>query len=227
MELLKRSYAKYFLGKSFITSGICMLVLIFCIPLKSIGLRDEPHIENAKNSPTIDLVGSEHGNEKNEEDHGNPWSLIWKWGNFVLLFGGLAYYLRQPLRDFLNARAHSIEQGLITGKKTQKEASEKIAEVEARLAGISNEIEALKVKAIKEGEDDRARVINDARLEAEKILALAKREIEGLQRSAYMELKAEVAELTVKIAEKQLKSGLGPAENQKIMSRFIQSLKEK
>ena len=226
MELLKRSYAKYHLGKYFLTSGICMLVVL-CVSVESIGLRDEPHTDNAKTPSRIDSVELEHGNEQNEEHHGNPWSIIWKWGNFILLFGGLAYYLRQPLKDFLNARAHSIQQGLISGEKAQKEASEKIVEVEARLAGISNEIEALKIKATKEGEIDKARVINDAKLEAEKILELAKQEIEGLQRSAYLELKAQVAELTVQIAEKQLRSGLGPDENQRIMSRFVQSLKEK
>lgn len=226
MELLKRSYAKYRLGKYFLTSIICVLVVL-CVPLKSIGLGDEPHPENAQTPLKIDSVELGHGNEQNEEHHGNPWSIVWKWGNFILLFGGLAYYLRQPLKDFLNARAHSIEQGLISGQKAQKEASEKIAEVEARLAGISNEIEAFKIKATKEGEIDGARVINDAKLEAEKILELAKQEIQGLQRSAYLELKAQVAELTVRIAEKQLRSGLGSAENQRIISRFVQSLKEK
>ena len=226
MELLKRSYAKYRLGKYFVTSVICMLVVL-CVPLKSIGLGDELHPDGAQTSSKIDSVELEHGNKQDEEHHGNPWSIIWKWGNFILLFGGLAYYLRQPLKEFLNARAHSIEQGLISGKKAQREASEKIAEVEARLAGISNEIDALKIKATKEGEIDKARVINDAKLEAEKILELAKREIKGLQRSAYLELKAQVAELTVQIAEKQLRSGLGPAENQRIISRFVQSRKEK
>ena len=98
--------------------------------------------------------------------------------------------------------------------------------IEARLAQIDEEIDGLKKHATRESEEERRRIIETSKDEAEKFVAMAKREIEGLQRSARLELKTHVAELAVELAEQRLQSDLGPNENQRIISRFVRSLKE-
>ncbi|MDE2665257.1 MAG: F0F1 ATP synthase subunit B [Acidobacteriota bacterium] len=160
------------------------------------------------------------------DDHGSPLSSVWKWGNFVLLFGGLAYYLRRPLREFLQARARGIEEGLASGKRAQEEAEAKTSAIESKLARLDEEIDGLKQQAARESEEERQRVIDSSRAEAERIVAMARREIEVLQRSAQAELKAHVARLAVDLAEERLRGDLEPSQNQHIISRFVRSLKE-
>ncbi|MCY3759329.1 MAG: F0F1 ATP synthase subunit B [Acidobacteria bacterium] len=160
------------------------------------------------------------------DDHGSPLSIVWKWGNFILLFGGLAYYLRRPLREFLRTRARGIEEGLASGKRAQEEAAAKMSAIEARLARLDEEIEGLKQRADRESEEERQRIIDSSHAEAEKFVALARREIEAMQRSARLELKAHVARLAVDLAEERLQEDLEPGQNQHIISRFVRSLKE-
>lgn len=164
--------------------------------------------------------------EDHDEHHGSPLSFVWKWGNFILLFGGLGYYFRKPLRDFLDLRADGIQQGLSDARQAEKDAEEKMSAIEARLAGISNEIESLKVLAIRETEKEKTRILERAEAEADKLIEMAKREIEGLQRSASLELRVYVAELAVNLAKQRLRNHLGPEENRQIISKFVRSLKD-
>lgn len=161
------------------------------------------------------------------EEHGSPLSIVWKWGNFLLLFGGLAYYLRRPLGQFLQTRARGIEEGLANGKRAQKEAVEKMSTIEARLAHLDEEIDGLRQQATSESEEERQRTIDNSHAEVEKVVAMARREIEGLQRTARLELKAHVARLAVDLAEERLRRDLEPNQNQRIISRFVRSLKDK
>ena len=159
------------------------------------------------------------------QDHGSPLSIVWKWGNFILLFGGLAYYLRRPLREFLQARAHGIEEGLASGKRAQEEAGARMSAIEARLARMDEEIDGLRQEATRESEEERRRIIDSSHAEAEKVVAVARREIERLRRTARLELKAHVARLAVDLAEERLRRDLEPGQNQRIVSRFVSSLK--
>ena len=161
------------------------------------------------------------------DDHGSPLSSVWKWGNFVLLFGGLAYYLRRPLREFLQARARGIEEGLASGKRAQEEAEAKTSAIESKLARLDEEIDGLKQQAAHESEEERQRVIDSSRAEAERIVAMARREIEVLQRSA----QAWSSRLTWpgwrSIWRRNGCEGTwSRGQNQHIISRFVRSLKE-
>ena len=165
---------------------------------------------------------SEAGHGAHHEE--SPLAIVWKWGNFLILFGGLGWYLRKPLREFLDSRSKAIEEGLASGRKAKEEALKKLSEIEARLAHLDEEIKSLKDRALTEAEDEKANILASARAEADKILDMAKREIEGLKKSARLELKGHVAELAVKLAEERLKDSLTPEQNRKMVQQFLQTL---
>ncbi|MGH9428648.1 MAG: hypothetical protein ACRD2L_20350, partial [Terriglobia bacterium] len=77
---------------------------------------------------------------------------------------------------------------------------------------------------VKEAEEEKVRILESANMEAQKILEVAHREIEGLKKSARLELKAHVAELAVKLAEERLQKSVGPEENKRLVMRFLDSL---
>jgi F-type H+-transporting ATPase subunit b len=165
---------------------------------------------------------SEGGHGKHHEE--SPLAIVWKWGNFLILFGGLGWYLRKPLREFLDSRSRAIEEGLASGRKAKEEAFQKLSEIEARLTRLDKEIKDLKDQALMEAEEERTRILAGARAEAGKILDMARREIEGLKKSARLELKSHVAELAVKLAEERLRVSLTPEENKKMIQQFLQTL---
>ena len=223
MESLRRSCARSFLPGSFLIA-LTGVLLAFCLILPA--ARAGETGGNANASTGAAPTGQGRESEEHGQPHGSPLSVVWKWGNFVLLFGGLAYYLRRPLREFLQARTRGIQEGLSNGKRAQEEAEGKMSAIEARLARLDEEIDGLRQEATRESEEERRRIIDSSHAEAEKVVAMARREIEGLQRSARMELKAHVARLAVELAGERLRRDLGPDQNQRIISRFVESLKE-
>ena len=211
MESSRRSCARCFFLPGSFHIALTGVLLAFCLVLPAAGG------EATDGGAAAAAAG---------DDHGSPLSIVWKWGNFILLFGGLAYYLRRPLREFLQTRAQGIEEGLASGRRAQEEAAAKMSSIEARLARLDEEIDGLKQQATRESEEERRRIIDSSHAEAEKIVAAARREIKGLQRSARMELKAHVARLAVDLAEERLRRDLEPSQDQRIISRFVRSLKE-
>ena len=209
MESLRRSCARFSSPGSFLIA-LTGVSLALCLVLPVPGVE-------ASGGDAAAAAG---------DDHGSPLSIVWKWGNFILLFGGLAYYLRRPLREFLQTRARGIAEGLASGKRAQEEAEAKMSAIEAQLARLDEEIDGLKQQAARESEEERQRIIDSSRAEAERIVAMARREIEVLQRSAQAELKAHVARLAVDLAEERLRKDLEPGQNRRIISRFVRSLKE-
>ena len=166
---------------------------------------------------------SAHGQSESRH-HESPWSSVWKWANFFILFGGLGYYLRKPMREFFESRTRSIEEGLRNAREAKEAALKQIREIESRMAQLEKEIQTLKAEALREADEERARIIEGAKAEASKILELAQREIEGLKKLAHLELKGHVAELAVTLAEERLKKVVGTEENKKIIHQFIESL---
>jgi F-type H+-transporting ATPase subunit b len=162
---------------------------------------------------------------KAAEHHGGSlWSLVFKWANFLILFGGLGWMLKAPLMNFLESRRQEITEGLVKATEARQQADKKMAEVEARLAHLDQEIRQLKEQALQQAEEERLRILEGAHQEAKKILEMASTEIEGLKKAARQELKSHVAQLAVQLAEARLKSAIGPAENQKIIDRFVHDL---
>jgi F-type H+-transporting ATPase subunit b len=175
------------------------------------------------------FVGAEeprHGGspEKHGEHSESPLSVVWKWGNFFMLFGGLGWYLRRPLRNFLESRTRSIQDGLANGRAAKEMASKQLREIEERMERMDEEIRSLKTQALKEAEEERNHILESAKAEAQKILEIAQREIEGMKKAARLELKGHIAELAVKLAEERLKKSVGSEENKRLVLQFLNSL---
>jgi F-type H+-transporting ATPase subunit b len=128
------------------------------------------------------------------------------------------------LREFLETRSRSIEEGLASGRLARESALKQMGEIENRMARLDDEVRALRAQTVKEAEEERARILESAKIEAQKILEMAQREIEGLKKSARLELKAHVAGLAVKLAEERLQKSVGSEENKRLVLRFLDSL---
>ena len=213
MELLRPFCAKLSIYKILLA---CWLFGVVSLPAPSLSAAQE-------HGTVTEQAAAEHKPEVEAKGE-SPLSFLWKWLNFVVLFGGLGWYLRKPLGDFLNTRAKGIEEGLANAQEAKRTALLKLTEIQARLAQLDREIQQVKELAAHEADQERARILESARQEAQKILELASREIEGLKKSARLELKAYVAELAVKLAEERLRTSIGQEEDSRIIEKVIKSL---
>ncbi len=161
-----------------------------------------------------------------EEHSSNFRDFMGKTVNFIVLFGGLAYFLYKPIRNFLQKRSEKIEQGLKEAGDAQRAAELKLREANARLAILEDEIEKLKKEAEIEGNKERERVIQLAQQEAEKIKYFAKQEIEMLMRAGIQDLKQYTAELASALAEDRIKKKMSPEDQSFLIDKSIEKLDE-
>jgi len=161
-----------------------------------------------------------------EEHSSNFRDFIGKTINFIVLFGGLAYFLFKPIRNFLQKRSQEIEQGLKDAEDAQKEAELKLQEAKARLATLENEIEKLKKEAEIEGRKEKERVIQLAQQEAERIKYFAKQEIEMLMRTGIQDLKEYTAGLASALAEEKIRKKMSPEDQSFFIDKSIEKLDE-
>ncbi len=148
----------------------------------------------------------------------------------LILFIGLLLLLRKfawkPILDAVNEREEGIRNSLEEAKNARKEMQNLKADNERILKEARNQREEL----LKEARQMREKMIEeakgDAQLEADKLIAKAKEGIETEKIAAIADLKSQVADLSVGIAEKLLKDQLASKDNQvKLIEKMLKDVK--
>src|SRR3989304_4886520 len=123
-----------------------------------------------------EAAGHAEGAEAEHEQEG-PLQSVARWANFLILFGGLAYLLRTPMRDFFISRRKEIGYGIQRAKDAQASAHARLDEVEQRLGALSAEVAALKSEAEKEVLVERERILTEAKRDVERVIDQSRLEI--------------------------------------------------
>ncbi len=133
---------------------------------------------------------------------------FWQMVLFVLLLLLLKKFAWKPILDALNSREEGIQNALDEADRARQEmvdlksSNEKILkEARAERDGLLKDARMIKEKMITEAKDE-------AKAQSNKIIEQAKQTIENEKLAAITELKNQVAELSIGIAEKIMKDEL-------------------
>jgi len=141
--------------------------------------------------------------------------IFWTTIVFLLLLIVLKKYAWKPILAAVDERNKSIEDALKAADKAKKEMLALNTDNERILIQAKKERDAL----LKEGREIKDNIIAEAKdkakIEADKILITAKEQINNEKMKAITELKNQVAEMSIDIAEKILKSELSDKNKQK------------
>ena len=141
--------------------------------------------------------------------------IFWTTIVFLLLLIVLKKYAWKPILAAVDERNKSIEDALKAADKAKKEMLALNTDNERILMEAKKERDAL----LKEGREIKDNIIAEAKdkakIESDKILITAKRQINNEKMKAITELKNQVAEMSIDIAEKILKSELSDKNKQK------------
>lgn len=145
--------------------------------------------------------------------------------NFGVLFVALAWLLVKFLPKMFRNRGQRIERQLEEARQSTEESRRRLAEIEARLGKLDDEIIRLHAQSERElqGEEERFRSMMES--EKEKIIDSAEQEITAAGAQARRELKQLAAELAVSQAEQKLR--LTDEMDGKIIGRFARTLGDK
>jgi F-type H+-transporting ATPase subunit b len=154
--------------------------------------------------------------------------LLWQTFNFIVFVAIMIYVLRNKIGigKVFDDRATAIRKELDKAKIEKDEAERKLAEVEARLGKLDEEVAHLRAEAELEADREAVRIREAAALEAEKIKLMTAREIDGAMKEARAELRAFVADNSVAMAEAIIKRELKPEDNSKMLNKYVEELRE-
>ena len=148
----------------------------------------------------------------------------WKILNLLLFVGVMVYLLRRPVKDSLRARREGIRRDLMRAQEERDAALAKLQEVDARLARLDAEVEALRLQAQREAAEERQRIERSTEEDARKMREQAQREIESAAKVARQELRRFTAEQTVRLAEGIIRRDLRPEDDTRLMSDYVEDL---
>ncbi len=153
-------------------------------------------------------------------------TIFWMVLGFSIVFFILKKFGWAVILKTLKEREESIDEAL----KSADKAREEMAILRADHESLLKEARAERDTIISEARQIRADLIEkakgDATLEADNVLESARKEIENEKRSALSEIKAQVADLSIDIAEKILRKELSEDEkHQALIKEMLDEMK--
>jgi F-type H+-transporting ATPase subunit b len=143
--------------------------------------------------------------------------MFWMLVTFCTIMFLLKKFAWKPILKMLKDREESIENAL----KSAERAKQEMAELQSSNEKILAEARAERDNLLKEGRETKDAIINEAKakakIEADRLVALARETINAEKMAAVTELKNQVATLSIDIAEKILKEHLSADDKQKAL----------
>ena len=134
--------------------------------------------------------------------------IVWMTIAFLIVFFILAKYAWKPIMNALKQREQSIDEALHEAEKAREEMKKLKAGNEELLKKAKEEREEILKEARKMSDKIVDEAKSNAEVEANRIIEEAKEKIHYERMAAVTELKNEVANLSIEIAEKVLKQEL-------------------
>jgi F-type H+-transporting ATPase subunit b len=153
---------------------------------------------------------------------------VWQTLLFVGLLLLLYKFAWKPILNAINDREEGIKNALAAAEDAKKEMQNVTADSEKLLQEARGEREAM----LKEAREIREKMVADAREQAkqegDKMIVQAKATIDSEKKAAVAEIKSQVADLSVQIAEKILKDQLANKDKQlKLVDEMLGDIKLK
>ena len=156
----------------------------------------------------------------------NPGTIFW----MVIIFGIVAFILKKfawkPILNALKEREESIANALNSAEEAKKEVAGLKADNEKIIAEARKERDVI----LREAKDLKEKIIAEAKekatLETQKSIEHARAQIESEKITAINDIKKQVAELSVMIAEKVIKKELeNKGEQEKMVDGLVDDIK--
>jgi F-type H+-transporting ATPase subunit b len=149
---------------------------------------------------------------------------IWRIANFAVLVVGLGYLAKKFGGPFFAARSENIQRDLVESEAIRRDAEQKAAAVDARLANLEADIAALRAESEREMKHESERLEQVTAAALAKVEATVQREIVAATKAATFELKRHSARLALELAEHKVRARLNPQTEDALVQGFVSDL---
>ena len=152
---------------------------------------------------------------------------MWRCIDFAALVLILVWAVKKAdMKKALADRQAGIDKALREADELKAAAEKKFAEYTARLAQANKEAEELQKVIREDGLAEKARIVAEAKIAAEKIKEQAKVMADQEIVRAKTELREEASRLAVQLAEQTLKSAMRPDDQDRLVGEYLTKVVE-
>ena len=145
---------------------------------------------------------------------------------FLVVWWILARFVFGPIREIKGTREKEIADNLDEAARQRDEMLAMREEYEERLAQIEQEQRDRIEEATRQAHVARDEILAEARAQAERLIDKGHAEIAREREKAMVELRDQVADLTVQVAETVLRSSLDEARHRQLARDFLDDLEQ-
>ena len=141
--------------------------------------------------------------------------------NFTVLAVALILLLRKPLAKGLRSRIDGIKEQLTELEEKKKQAEQELTAYTEKIAQLDQEAEKIVAEYIRQGNEAKKRILQEAEAAADKLQEQAKRSIEHEFKRAKQELQTEVIEQALAKAEENIKSKISEKDQEQLVDEYL------
>jgi F-type H+-transporting ATPase subunit b len=145
--------------------------------------------------------------------------LIFRWLNFLIVFGGIAYLIAKHGGAFFRGNAKEIAASIVEATAVKAEADRELREVEVKVARLDQDVAELREEARRNWAAESERLHASGLAEIEKINLSARAELAASERAAQQQVREIAASMAVERAAALVSSMM----NTEIRARMFQS----
>jgi len=149
---------------------------------------------------------------------------IWKFVNLAIFIAIMVYVLKKPLSDAFKAKRDVIRAELIRAEEEKKASLARLTAIEARLAQLESEKQAILDRAKEEAEEERRQLSDQTRVEITRLREQADAEITRLTLQKTAELRRFSANESIRLAEEKLRAQIGVDADARLVRASIQEI---
>ena len=142
--------------------------------------------------------------------------------NFAILFGLLYLVAYKPIMRMFDERSRKIKESMEQTEFIKEQAVHVEEEVKKQLEAAGGEGQEVIARAVRTGEEIRRGAQQEARQEAESLIARARMEIQRERDDAIDELRKEFADLTILAAEKVIDRSLDKEAHRQLIDKVLE-----
>jgi F-type H+-transporting ATPase subunit b len=149
----------------------------------------------------------------------SPVGLIFRWLNFLIVFGAIAYLIAKHGGAFFRGNAKEISASIVEATAAKAEADRELHEVEAKIAHLDQDVAEMRAEARRNWAVESERLQASSQAEIAKIAQAAREELAASERAAQHQVREIAASMAVERAAALMSSRM----NAEVRSRMFQS----
>lgn len=155
------------------------------------------------------------------------WPLLATWINLLLLFMIVKHFLFKPINNILDKRKAQITTMYDNASTENAKATALAKEYGEKISIAKDEAGEIIKSATLTAQRREEEIVTEAKEKAVSMTQRAQAEIEQEKKKAYSEIKGEIAEISVAIAEKMVEREINAKDHEALISQFIENVGER